>query len=246
VKRSGLRVRSRAGFYGAGEPERPVKPPTRREQLLAALTSPFNAGDIGLRMTALSYNDAKLGSYLLSMLHIDAKDLTFTRTAAGDFQGVLDSVAITFGDNGQPVEQSDLTLTFKAKPEIMETVRANGITLSRKHPVKKPGGYQMRLAVRDVATGRIGTANQFVDVPDVSKNRLALSGILLQEARETLGKATADPRSGALRQFQPGGWLKLGALTQPGDYVLQVIVTDKLADPKNAIATQWTDFQVAP
>lgn len=305
VKRPGLHVRSRAGFYGGGEPDRPTEPPTPRKQLVAALTSPFNAGDIGLRMTALSFNDAKLGSYVVSMLHIDAKDLAFTPIASGDLQVVLDSIAITFGENGQPVEQSDLTMTFKAMPEMMETVRAEGITLSRKHSVKKPGGYQLRLAVRDVATGRIGTANQFVDVPDVNNNRLVLSGILLQEMREIAGKAVDTLHSGAQRVFQPGGQLtynyqvlnprpsargvrgpqvetqvivyrdgkqifagkptplevqgqtdgkrlvaggalKLGVLMQPGDYVLQVVVTDKLADPKSALATQWTDFQVAP
>jgi hypothetical protein len=239
------------------------------------------------------------------MLHIDTKDLTFTPIASGDLQVVLDSIAITFGENGQPVEQSDLTMTFKVMPEMMDKARAEGITLSRKHSVKKPGGYQLRLAVRDVATGRIGTANQFVDVPDVNNNRLVLSGILLQEMREIAGKAVDSLHSGAQRVFQPGGQLsynyqvlnprpnargvrgpqvetqvivyrdgkqilagrpalldmegqtdlkrlvaggalKLGVLMSPGDYVLQVVVTDKLADPKNALATQWTDFQVAP
>jgi hypothetical protein len=180
-----------------------------------------------------------------------------------------------------------------------------GVTLNLKHTVKKPGGYQMRVAVRDVATGRIGTANQFVDVPDVGKNRLLLSGVLLQEKREIAGKPVDSLRNSAQRVFQPGaeltygyqvhnprpssrgdrrpqvetqvilcrdgreifagtpavldtkgqtdlkrlvagGALRLGDLMKPGDYILQVVATDKLASPKNATAAQWTDFQVAP
>ena len=35
--------------------------------------------------------------------------------------------------------------------------------------------------------------------------------------------------------------LKLGGTMKPGDYVLQVVVTDKLA---KTTATQWSDFEV--
>ena len=38
-----------------------------------------------------------------------------------------------------------------------------------------------------------------------------------------------------------GGVLRLGANMKPGDYVLQVVVTDKLA---KTTATQWSDFEV--
>jgi hypothetical protein len=33
---------------------------------------------------------------------------------------------------------------------------------------------------------------------------------------------------------------------KPGDYVLQVIVTDKMAKEKNQVATQSMDFEVQP
>jgi hypothetical protein len=38
-----------------------------------------------------------------------------------------------------------------------------------------------------------------------------------------------------------GGVLKLGSKMQTGDYVLQVVVTDKIA---RTTATQWSDFEV--
>ena len=40
-----------------------------------------------------------------------------------------------------------------------------------------------------------------------------------------------------------GGQLTLGS-TPPGDYVLQVIVTDQLAPQKSRVASQWMDFEV--
>src|SRR5262249_9091240 len=44
---------------------------------------------------------------------------------------------------------------------------------------KKPGAYQFRAVLRDEETGRTGTASQFIQAPDLSKNRLAISGIVL-------------------------------------------------------------------
>ena len=42
------------------------------------------------------------------------------------------------------------------------------------------------------------------------------------------------------------GFMKLGAKMPPGDYVLQVIVTDKLSGEKQRTATQSIDFEVEP
>jgi hypothetical protein len=41
-----------------------------------------------------------------------------------------------------------------------------------------------------------------------------------------------------------GGKLNLKKSQEPGRYVLQILITDKLAKEKYRIATQWTDFEV--
>jgi hypothetical protein len=38
--------------------------------------------------------------------------------------------------------------------------------------------------------------------------------------------------------------LSVGRQMEPGDYVLQIIVTDTLANAQNAIATQYVQFEV--
>jgi hypothetical protein len=42
------------------------------------------------------------------------------------------------------------------------------------------------------------------------------------------------------------GLIELGPKMVPGDYVLQVAVTDKLAKPGHGMAVQAMDFEVAP
>jgi hypothetical protein len=41
-----------------------------------------------------------------------------------------------------------------------------------------------------------------------------------------------------------GGIIQLGMELAPGDYVLQVIVNDALADKKSQTTSQWMDFSI--
>jgi hypothetical protein len=76
------------------------------------------------------------------------------------------------------------------------------------HRVTKPGGYQLRAAVRDTISEKVGSASQFVEVPDMHAGRLALSGIMMdsrsiKDAPEL--EAHEDPTGGpAVRVFKPG------------------------------------------
>ena len=78
VKRPGLHVRSRSGFYGVADDEQPrlgeVAP---GRQLFAALTSPFASGDLRLKLTSFYGQDADRGAFVRSLVYIDARDLTF-------------------------------------------------------------------------------------------------------------------------------------------------------------------------
>jgi hypothetical protein len=47
-----------------------------------------------------------------------------------------------------------------------------------------------------------------------------------------------------MQRLVTGGAIRLGTDMPPGDYVIQVVVTDLLADQKHRLATQWMDFQV--
>ena len=46
------------------------------------------------------------------------------------------------------------------------------------------------------------------------------------------------------QHFVDGGVLRLGTALTPGEYLMQVVVTDLLAGKKNAQTSQWIDFEV--
>jgi VWFA-related protein len=320
VKTAGLTVRSRTGFMGTSDSElRPVAH-TRQAEIAHALTSPFGAGALHVRLTTLFSNAAKLGSFINAMLYIDTRELNFEDEPDDWHKAVIDIVALTFGDNGQAEDPSDKTFTVRLKGDTYRRALQQGLIYSIHHPVKKPGAYQMRVVLRDATSQEVGSASQFIEVPDLEKGRLALSGLLLRsDVQPPPGQRNTDlgadrqegqmndidTRGGpAVRIFKPGvpivyayqilnaqmdsagmpelevqmrlfkdgeriyegkptplpsakpqadpkhrvggGRMQLGAKTAPGDYVLQIIVTDKLAKEKYRTVAQSMDFEIEP
>ncbi len=317
VKRPGLHVRSRNGFLGTSDREVMPVARTPQQQILHALTSPFNSGAIPVRLTGLFSYAGKTGSYLNSMLYIDAKALKFEDEPGDWHKAVLEIVAVTFGDNGQAVDETARTYTLRLPGKVYKQALRTGFVYTMHHVVKKPGAYQLRVALRDNMSQQLGSASQFVEVPDVHKGHLTLSSLVVSEDDDTVpakppaqgqspavaeGHSTDNPDgSPAVRIFrrgtglmygcqvlnaqtrqgnrtdlelhtrlfhdgnqiyegmpmpldtksQPdpksliaGGALKLGPGMMPGDYVLQVIVTDKLAKDKYATTAQSMDFEI--
>jgi len=72
-------------------------------------------------------------------------------------------------------------------------------------PVKKAGAYQLRISLRDTATKRIGSASQFIDVPDIKKNRLALSGLVLSGTSVGTPAPASSPRENQINEGMDQG-----------------------------------------
>lgn len=47
-----------------------------------------------------------------------------------------------------------------------------------------------------------------------------------------------------LKRLTVSGAMQVGKEMEPGEYVLQVVVTDLLAKEKHRVATQWIDFEI--
>ena len=215
-------VRMRNGFYGISEADEKALALTPRQQLLRALTSPFGAAGVHVRLTTLFANDPKTGSYMRSLLYVNANDLTFTDLPNGEHTAEFDVVAITFGDNGSVIDQVGQSFTLRARAEEFARLRRDGFVFFLTVPIKKAGAYQLRAALRDHATSRIGSASQFIEVPDIKKNRLVVSGILVN-AVDPANTNSAPAAAGAVNQSpgpdpsksDPGSWrLSINAATR--------------------------------
>ena len=204
VKRAGLRVRSRTGFFGTPDERAAPPPKTWQEQIASALSSPFTTSDVRVRLTTLFSHGVKEGSYINALLFFDARDLTFGKEPDGSRTALVDIAAATFDEEGRQIDGAGKTWRFRLQEDTYEEVLGKGLVYSTLVPVKKAGAYQMRAAVRDTSSGRIGSATQFTEIPDIKNGRLALSGIVL--AAEQLGATdTGDPLQGWAAGGDPNG-----------------------------------------
>lgn len=297
VKRPELRVRARRGFYGRADREVAAAPAT--PTLSEAMMSPFAKNEIRLRMTGFHVEDPKAGPLVTALVHVDAKDLTFAKADDGRFHSMLEVLSVTFGAEGKIESQNAKQFDMSVGDETeLERVRKNGVVYTVYHPAKKPGGFQMRIGMRERGSGKLGTASQYVEIPNVKKAGLTLSSLLVQstaaEARilggpavrifvpkEQLtwgarilnakrGKDNALKLTRRVVVYRDGkvlyqsadqpweqkeiddplrlpilGMIELGPAMKPGEYVLQLVVTDQNeANAKKRVASQVMDFEV--
>jgi len=220
VNRPSAKVRYRSGFFNIADREnaKPAAALTPVAQLESALVSPFAVKGIDLRLNALFGNDVKNGSFVRSLLHIDAADIRFTDQADGSKKAVFDVLAMSFGDNGQVIDQLAKGYTMTLKPAAYKNILAEGFVYHFAFPVKKAGPYQYRVAIRDFQSGEVGSASQFIDVPNLAGNRLTVSSIVLEGIAADVWQklaASADVRANpmsdtALRRVKSGSVLRYG------------------------------------
>jgi VWFA-related protein len=212
VKRSGLRLRSRRAFFS---PYAAADATPRVTQLADATASLFTITDVPLRLTTLFNADAARGSYVHSLVHLDARRLTFVDWPDGQRKADIQTLILLLDSAGKVVDQATRSDALFFRSEAFEQVQRGGLVYALDVPVKKPGVYQVRVAARDVRTGRLGSGSDVVEIPDLREGRLGLSGIVMSAADQTRpanlgaeasGGTTAVDPSGtpAVRRFRPG------------------------------------------
>lgn len=198
VKRSGLSLRTRYGFYGVSEEEAKRAQPSVRDTTNLALASPFGAQDIEVDLTAFFADDNANRPVIRSFVYLDPKNLTFT-SVDGRHQASIEVHSVIFGDNGIVVEQLAQGASLNLTEEAYQHAMRYGLGMGFDMPVKRPGDYQVRVAARDRTSSRIGSAGQFVVVPDLKKQQLAASGVVL--ANSGADQSFVNPGT---RQFTQG------------------------------------------
>ncbi|HNG92429.1 MAG TPA: VWA domain-containing protein [Acidobacteriota bacterium] len=318
VKQPDVNVRSRNGFLGVTDEQVAQSQSKSVNPLLEAVLSPFVASDIRARLTSMFGNEAATGPHIQSMLFIDASDVQFTEnTEKKRFYATLEVLSVTIGAEDKIVDQALRQITIELDEAGLKLARENGLVQKVILPVKIPGAYQLRVGIRDAGSAHIGSVNQFVEVPNLKKGALALSGIMAAGMKPAAGntppasggqQTQADPewsapeaspavrriqrgnvvhygydifnpqvdsqthqpnlevqvtlfRDGQLvfqgqprplalspqndwKQLRTGGQLQLGTQMDPGQYVLQLTVTDKVRKKGATSVSQWVDFEV--
>jgi VWFA-related protein len=154
---------------------KPQTPPDPQAELLAALGTNYRHRQIPLHLSAGYLVDGSDGALLRVSMQIDRNSLTADPRTNGPQPSLLEVAGAAVDDRG-------VIVSFKQK------IAVNGASAGPTDPVvwnqqlKVPAGlYQVRVAVVEAATGRTGSANQWIEVAAPDAGKLALSSIFLGE-----------------------------------------------------------------
>lgn len=222
VKRSGSTIHTRDGFFGSTQPSNfaAVKPTNTLQQ---AIFSPFRNNDLEVSLSS-SYAHAPTPGYFIgSWLHLNGKELTFKQEPDGRHLLSIELAALTSDSSGRIQDSIGFHYDFRLNDSEFSQIRKRGMDLNAWLPLKNPGEYYVRAAIRDKASGKIGSGYQYLEIPDLSRSRLALSSIFIlnqaseiadavksgkiengRNARDSMQYWQAMDKSPALRRYLPG------------------------------------------
>jgi VWFA-related protein len=178
VKRPGTQVHSRDGFFASpGSSDFAAVPQTNTLQ--QAMFSPILYSDLKLNLSSGYAHAPASGYFLRSWAHLDGKDLTFTKQENGRNSVSLELLASTSDSTGRIQDTKNFRYDFSLTDADVSEAKKNGIDFKTRLPVQNPGNYYVSAAIRDRVSGKIGTSNQFIDIPDLSRGHLSISSIFI-------------------------------------------------------------------
>jgi hypothetical protein len=204
--RPDLAVSFRKGYLAKSPPPENVGIDPKVTEALEAISSPLVRRDIDLRLTPLYIDNAQREPIVTLLLHIDASKLNF-KQADGRYQSKLDQLGFVLDANGKPIDRFANTIDLNLQPQTYQSALKRGFVATRTMNVK-PGVYQIRIFVREVGFGLIGTANDYIEIPDMKADRLSTSSLFLSGQAVEQGKVVQTAGIGGTpsqRRFQRNG-----------------------------------------
>ncbi len=193
VKRPGLRVRARKGYYAmrnAAAAATPVDP------TVALLNSPMPVGGLGLRLTTSTLKDRASTNVRVHLtVELNGRDLVLD----GNNKVNLSYVALDM--SGKVHASGVKTMDLAIRQASRQAVTEHGLRLVTELELP-PGHYQLRLAAHDPAANRSGSVFWDLDVPDFTKPPIAMGHLVLTSA--SAGRTPTSLDAPSLKDLLPG------------------------------------------
>jgi VWFA-related protein len=186
-------VRAQHGYLPAdlAKKAKEAESQTPQQRFVNAMLAPLPMTAIGVTASADYLEVPSDGAQASLSVLLDARTLS-SRDEGGRTLFDAEIVTMLFNAEGKRVDVKSDMLRGSLLPSRWSLALQNGFVYTRRVPLK-PGLYQLRVGVREPNGGeRYGTAAAWVDVPDLTKKRLAMSSLFLTDAVEANLTKTAD------------------------------------------------------
>jgi VWFA-related protein len=161
IKAAGLTASARKGYYAPRHLSDPAE--TAREELREAIFSREELKDLPVTIHTQFFKPSNETARVTVVASIDLKQLRF-RMEGDRHRNDLTIVAALFDRNGNWVTGSQKLVEMRLKDATLERPAASGFTIRTTFDVK-PGGYLVRLVVRDAEGQQMAAQNGTVEIP---------------------------------------------------------------------------------
>ena len=248
LRRKGLTVRARRGYYAPGgaptEAAAPDKRPTEPD-LQRALDAPGIVSDIPLRLSAFVQEDAGMDrARVVLVAEADIAKLPAAETAAGP-RTTLDTLVVVAHREGAEFMRSDQQAELERRPAPPGAPVWYAFTRELE---LQPGAHQVKLIVRDAGSRALGSVMLEVDVPPLEGLRVSTPIVTPTLAPTPGGGLVPQLRVG--RDFATGGSLYcsfevFGAAKGP-DGLPRVMAGHALRDPGGDVLGRTPPTPIRP
>ncbi|MGH8595877.1 MAG: VWA domain-containing protein, partial [Gammaproteobacteria bacterium] len=197
---------------------------TPTQRFVNQMLAPLPVTTIGVTALADFIEFPQDAAQVTLQILVDGKTVTF-REDKGRFRFETEIVAMIYNSDGKRVDLKSQTVSGTLSAAGVELAKQNGIHYSRRVALK-PGLHQVRVGVRetsaDPAAERAGTAAAWVEVPDLSKKKLTLSGLFLSDAVEPSAAPADDGKAGSPSQSKMIQGVRYYRFGQPFIYLFRL------------------------
>jgi VWFA-related protein len=173
-------VRTQRGYQPSKESKQEIAT-TPQQKLFQAMIAPLPVTTLGVTSSASFLERADDDAKVTLQIHFNGDLLEYPEQ---DQKYLLNcEVAVAVLDRSGKISNSGTeSITAAFTHDQLKKAKQNGYRYSQRLNVA-PGLYQIRIGVRDGNGGLMGTSSSWVNVPDLSHKKLALSDVFLGKER---------------------------------------------------------------
>jgi VWFA-related protein len=187
VKIPGVKLEYRQGYYAPADFKHSGQE-DREQELTDELASDLPATDMAVYLDAMYFRLDENRYYMPVSLLVPGSQIPFVKGGDKD-KATLDIIGEVIDEVKRPIGRARETVKLNLDPALNARQKNIQYTTSFNLP---PGKYDLKFVVRENQTGRMGSFEANVTLPDMKKTPLKLSSIVLAAARQPSKKTGKD------------------------------------------------------
>jgi VWFA-related protein len=191
INRPGVKLEYRPGYYAPADFQH-AGHEDRERDLEEQLASDLPATDMAVYMDAMYFRLDENRFYVPVSLIVPGSQIPFVKGGDKD-KATLDIIGSVIDEFKRPIGHARETVKLNLDPSLQARQKNIQYTTSFNLP---PGKYQMKFVVRENQTGRMGSFEAEITLPDMKKSPLKLSSIVLASMRQPSKKDSPLVRGG--------------------------------------------------